>query len=61
MHCCRAELRLARDEVACVGDDTPDVPMLERAGIAVAVADAHPTAAARRPLDHAGARAVTAP
>jgi 3-deoxy-D-manno-octulosonate 8-phosphate phosphatase (KDO 8-P phosphatase) len=27
-----------------VGDDTPDVPMLERATLAVAVADAHPTA-----------------
>jgi 3-deoxy-D-manno-octulosonate 8-phosphate phosphatase (KDO 8-P phosphatase) len=33
-------------EVACVGDDTPDVPLLERAGLAVAVADAHPAALA---------------
>ena len=30
----------------CVGDDTPDVPMLERAILAVAVADAHATARA---------------
>jgi 3-deoxy-D-manno-octulosonate 8-phosphate phosphatase (KDO 8-P phosphatase) len=28
-------------ETACVGDDTPDLPMLENAGLAVAVADAH--------------------
>ncbi len=32
--------------LACIGDDTPDVPMLERAMLAVAVADAHPTARA---------------
>ena len=40
------ELRVAADALACVGDDTPDVPMLERATLAVAVADAHPTARA---------------
>jgi len=28
--------------VACVGDDTPDIPMLELARLAVAVQDAHP-------------------
>ncbi len=28
--------------IACVGDDTPDIPMLELAQLAVAVADAHP-------------------
>lgn len=28
-------------ETACVGDDTPDLPMLEIAGLAIAVADAH--------------------
>ena len=27
---------------ACVGDDTPDAPMLRRAGLAIGVADAHP-------------------
>jgi 3-deoxy-D-manno-octulosonate 8-phosphate phosphatase (KDO 8-P phosphatase) len=41
------ELGVARHELACVGDDTPDLPMFDRAGIAVAVADAHPAAAAR--------------
>jgi 3-deoxy-D-manno-octulosonate 8-phosphate phosphatase (KDO 8-P phosphatase) len=40
------QLGLDADGVACVGDDTPDVPMLARAGLAVAVADAHPTARA---------------
>jgi 3-deoxy-D-manno-octulosonate 8-phosphate phosphatase (KDO 8-P phosphatase) len=40
------ELQVAADELACVGDDTPDVPMLERAILAVAVADAHATARA---------------
>jgi 3-deoxy-D-manno-octulosonate 8-phosphate phosphatase (KDO 8-P phosphatase) len=40
------ELKLREDALACVGDDTPDVPMLERATLAVAVADAHPTARA---------------
>jgi len=32
--------------VGCVGDDTPDVPLLERAGFAIAVADAHEDARA---------------
>ncbi len=41
------ELGVAREELACVGDDTPDIPMFERAGIAVAVADAHPAATGR--------------
>ena len=41
-----AQLGLTADALACVGDDTPDVPMLERAALAVAVADAHPTARA---------------
>jgi len=36
-----AELKLTADQVACVGDDLPDVPMLERVALAVAVADAH--------------------
>ena len=46
------ELGLANDTLGCVGDDTPDVPMLERAALAVAVADAHPTA-------HAAAHWIT--
>ena len=37
-----AELGVAAQDTACVGDDTPDLPMLRRAGLAVAVADAHP-------------------
>jgi 3-deoxy-D-manno-octulosonate 8-phosphate phosphatase (KDO 8-P phosphatase) len=40
------QLQTNEDALACVGDDTPDVPMLERATLAVAVADAHPTARA---------------
>ena len=35
-------LRVEPAAVACIGDDTPDLPMLTRAGLAVAVADAHP-------------------
>lgn len=41
-----AELGLAADAVACVGDDTPDVPLLERAALGIAVADAHVSARA---------------
>ena len=41
-----AELGLDRSAAACVGDDTPDLPLLEAAGFAVAVADAHPAARA---------------
>ena len=33
------------DAVACVGDDTTDVPMMRRAGLAIAVADARRPAA----------------
>lgn len=36
-------LQLTSDTLACVGDDTPDLPMLQMAQLAVAVADAHPT------------------
>ena len=36
------ELGFAADETACVGDDTPDAPLLQRAGLAIGVADAHP-------------------
>jgi 3-deoxy-D-manno-octulosonate 8-phosphate phosphatase (KDO 8-P phosphatase) len=35
---------LTFDQVACVGDDTADVPLLAAARLAVAVADAHSTA-----------------
>ena len=36
------ELGVAVEETACVGDDTPDLPMLRRAGLAIGVADSHP-------------------
>ena len=36
-------LGLGPQAVACVGDDTPDLPLLEAARLAVAVADAHPS------------------
>lgn len=42
--------KVALDHCACVGDDTPDVPMLEACGIGVAVADAHPDALAAADL-----------
>ena len=32
---------LPLEHCACVGDDTPDAPMLNAAGLAIAVADAH--------------------
>jgi len=35
-------LGIAAEETACVGDDTPDAPLLQRAGLAIGVADAHP-------------------
>lgn len=42
----RTRLRLARAQCACVGDDTPDVPVMRVAGLAFAVADAHDDAIA---------------
>jgi 3-deoxy-D-manno-octulosonate 8-phosphate phosphatase (KDO 8-P phosphatase) len=36
-----ARLGIPARECACVGDDTIDVPMLRRVGLAIAVADAH--------------------
>jgi 3-deoxy-D-manno-octulosonate 8-phosphate phosphatase (KDO 8-P phosphatase) len=32
------------EDCACVGDDTPDTPILAAAGLGIAVADAHPDA-----------------
>jgi len=40
------DVGVGAEEVACVGDDTPDIPMLRKAALAVAVADAHPAAKA---------------
>lgn len=42
--------KLALDYCACVGDDTPDVPVLEACGVGIAVADAHPDALAAADL-----------
>jgi 3-deoxy-D-manno-octulosonate 8-phosphate phosphatase (KDO 8-P phosphatase) len=39
------KLALHESQVAAVGDDTPDVPVFLRVGLAVAVRDAHPLAA----------------
>jgi 3-deoxy-D-manno-octulosonate 8-phosphate phosphatase (KDO 8-P phosphatase) len=36
-------LGLGPQAVACVGDDTPDLPLLANARLGVAVADAHPS------------------
>jgi 3-deoxy-D-manno-octulosonate 8-phosphate phosphatase (KDO 8-P phosphatase) len=56
-----ATLKLERAVCTCVGDDEPDLPMLRLAGLAVAVADAHPSALAvahRRTRLPGGAGAV---
>jgi len=37
-----AKLGISSDEVAFVGDDVVDLPILTRVGLAIAVADAHP-------------------
>jgi len=54
-------LRIAPRACACIGDDTPDVPLMRQVGLAVAVADAHPDArraAHRRTRLPGGAGAV---
>ena len=38
----RARAALADEEIAYVGDDLPDIPVMRRVGLAVAVADAAP-------------------
>lgn len=56
-----ATLAIPARHCACVGDDRPDVPLLAQAGLAVAVADAHPDALAiahRRTRLPGGAGAV---
>jgi len=40
----RGRLGFAHPECAVMGDDLPDVPVMQRAGLALAVADAHPVA-----------------
>ncbi len=54
-------LNISARHCACVGDDVPDIPMLQGAGLAIAVADAHPAARAaahRRTRLPGGAGAV---
>jgi len=56
-----AALDIPPRQCACVGDDRPDMPLLAQAGLAVAVADAHPEALAiahRRTRLPGGAGAV---
>jgi len=36
-----ARLGIAASACACIGDDTPDVPLMQSVGLAFAVADAH--------------------
>ncbi len=40
----RIRLQVSASACACVGDDTPDVPLMRKVGLAFAVADAHPDA-----------------
>jgi 3-deoxy-D-manno-octulosonate 8-phosphate phosphatase (KDO 8-P phosphatase) len=40
------KLDITDTQVACMGDDTPDIPLFVRVGFAVAVRDAHPLALA---------------
>jgi 3-deoxy-D-manno-octulosonate 8-phosphate phosphatase (KDO 8-P phosphatase) len=42
----RQRLGVVAADCACIGDDTPDAPLMRRVGLAIAVADAHPDARA---------------
>jgi 3-deoxy-D-manno-octulosonate 8-phosphate phosphatase (KDO 8-P phosphatase) len=37
----RGRWHLAMEDIACMGDDLPDIAMMEQAGLRIAVADAH--------------------
>jgi 3-deoxy-D-manno-octulosonate 8-phosphate phosphatase (KDO 8-P phosphatase) len=41
-----ARLGLTARQCACIGDDSPDLPIMQQAGLAIAVADAHASALA---------------
>lgn len=41
------KLKLTDEQCAHMGDDTPDLPLFLRVGLAIAVADAHPKAVAK--------------
>ena len=40
-----ARLRIAAGEAACVGDDAPDLPVMQRVALPIAVADCHASVA----------------
>jgi 3-deoxy-D-manno-octulosonate 8-phosphate phosphatase (KDO 8-P phosphatase) len=40
----RGGLGMSSGECACIGDDVPDVPLMQEVGLSFAVADAHPQA-----------------
>lgn len=40
-------LGLTLQQTACIGDDTPDIPLLDAARLALTVADAHPSVKSR--------------
>ena len=42
-----AELGIAADQVACVGDDTTDLDIMQMCGLGITVADAHPAVLSR--------------
>ncbi len=42
--------RVSLEDCACVGDDTPDAPILAACGVGIAVSDAHPDALAAADL-----------
>lgn len=44
-------LKVKLDDCACIGDDTPDAPILNACGLGVAVADAHADALAAADLE----------
>jgi 3-deoxy-D-manno-octulosonate 8-phosphate phosphatase (KDO 8-P phosphatase) len=58
------KLGMLESQVACIGDDTPDIPLFVRVELAVAVHDAHPLAAraahcrTTRPGGHGAVREV---
>jgi 3-deoxy-D-manno-octulosonate 8-phosphate phosphatase (KDO 8-P phosphatase) len=45
------KLKVSLEECACIGDDTPDAPILNACGLGVAVADAHADALAAADLE----------
>lgn len=42
-NCVLEKTGVSAEEVACIGDDLPDLTMMKRSGLSIAVADAHVT------------------